>query len=130
MSVSTEVDSEESRDQFLGLSETGSYCEPMLNSESTVNLPNYTTNYNSVPMHVSLNQTLQVLKRATFPKTLSKQFLRCFQNFSASNPEDVVSFLQVEALMRQSLFFGNKLTAAFLGQYIIFNTAISNLITS
>ena len=47
--------------------------------------------------------------------TLSKQFLRFFQNFSAFNPEDNVSFLQVEALMCPSLFFWQLADGSFPG---------------
>ena len=104
-------------EEFLefGLTETGFLNEPTLLSESTLLLPKPETKDNNVPIHVLLNQTLQILKRVKNPKPLSKRFLRFFQNFAASNPTDVVSFLQVEALLSPSLFYKQLPDGSFPG---------------
>ena len=99
----------------FGLTETGFLNEPTLLSESTLLLPKLETKDNNIPIHVLLNQTLQILKRVTNPKPISKRFLRFFQNFAASNPKDVVSFLQVEALLAPSLFYKQLSDGSFPG---------------
>ena len=107
----------DTREEYLefGLTETGFLNDPTLQSESTLLLPKLETSDNNVPMHVLLNQTLQILKRVRNPKPISKRFLRFFQNFAASNPKDVVSFLQVEALLSPSLFYKQLTDGSFPG---------------
>ena len=121
---------EDNNEEFFefGLSETGYLNDPTLQSESTLLLPKHEIKNNNVPIHVLLNQTLQILKRVKNPKPLSKRFLRFFQNFAASNPTDVVSFLQVEALMSPSLFYKQLSDGSFPGAlpYFLYNEQAFN----
>ena len=119
--VSSSSDSESNLDdadfdyEFEGLTETGLCNQPMLESESSHHLPTVEDSVHSVPLHVLLNNTLNVFKRPSQPLNLSQKHLRYFQNFAASNPGDVVSFMQPEALFCPSVFFKQLDDGCFLG---------------
>ena len=132
MSVSSESDSEYGDEEFTfefeGLTETGLFHEPLLESEASVHLPTVENANSNVPLHVLLNDTLTVFKRNCQPHNLSQKFLRYFQNFAACNPEDVVSFLQPEALLCPSVFYKQLDDGSFLGAlpYFLLNDAVFN----
>ena len=113
---------------FNGITETGHFCEPALYTETSAHMPQLENIHESVPLHVLLNQTLQLFKRTKKPENLSRQFLRIFQNFAASNPGDVVSLLQVEALLSPSVFYNQLEDGSFSGAlpYYLFQSGNFN----
>jgi len=127
--VSSDSEYTEEEFEFHGLNETGLFHEPLIETESTPHETLVTEETsNLVPLHVLLNQTLQVFQRAQKPKTLSKKFLRFFQNFSASNPQDVVSLIQAEAVLTPSIFYKQFDDGSFCGAlpYFLMNDDIFN----
>ena len=113
--MTSESENSEEEYEYHGLNETGLFHEPLLETESTPYQTLVAENcHEAVPLHVLLNQALQVFKRAQKPKSLSRKFLRFFQNFSASNPNDVVSLLQAEALLAPSIFYKQFDDGSFL----------------
>ena len=114
--------------EFEGLTETGLLNQPLLESESSLHLPTVDDSTHSVPLHVLLNNTLNVFKRNSQPHNLSQKYLRYFQNFAASNPGDVVSFIQPEALICPSVFFKQLDDGSFLGAlpYFLLNDNVFN----
>ena len=82
----------------------------------------------SAPLHLFLNGVLSAFKRAQFPISLSKRYLRFFQNFAASNPGEAVSLLQAEALLSPSIFFNQLADGSFTGAlpYFLFGDKQDN----
>ena len=113
---------------FNGITETGLNLEPSLNTEATNEVHCLQDTSDNIPLHVLLNQTLQLFKRTRKPETLSKKYLRLFQNFAAANPGDIVSLLQVEALLCPSVFFNQNNDGSFNGAlpYFLYNSEIYN----
>ena len=127
--MTSESENSEEEYEYHGLNETGLFHEPLLETESTPYQTLVAENcHEAVPLHVLLNQALQVFKRAQKPKSLSRKFLRFFQNFSASNPNDVVSLLQAEALLAPSIFYKQFDDGSFCGAlpYFMMNDDIFN----
>ena len=71
----------------------------------------------SAPLHLFLNGVLSAFKRAQFPISLSKRYLRFFQNFAA-----------VEALLSPSIFFNQLADGSFTGAlpYFLFGDKQDN----
>ena len=127
--MSSESEKSDEDYEFYGLNETGLFHQPLIETESTPYETLVAENcHETVPLHVMLNQALLVFKRAQKPKSLSRNFLRFFQNFSASNPEDVVSLLQAEALLAPSIFYKQFDDGSFCGAlpYFLLNDDIFN----
>ena len=108
------------------MNETGLFHEPLLQCEATYNTPfiDNACSQNNVPLHILFKKALPIFKRsAGKPDTLSKKFLRFFQNFVASNPGEVVSFLQVESLLCPSVFYYQLREGSFVGAlpYFLYN---------
>ena len=102
---------------YIGIQETALPYESFAETEASLELPQLQENddCNIAPLHLLLNGVLTVFKRASCPSTLSKKYLRFFQNFAASNPGEVDSLLQAEVLLCPSLFHNQQADGSCTG---------------